>query len=132
MSQCKFSILFNKKLLVKYKIMKVPHGLDLTPCDFFWFSKLKIQFQDKIWELWKKYESTALYHFKSFRNASTNGKLIGISVLNTKVTILKKINILLIVYFCFSKYSFNLYTFWSHLPAYIYIVILSLNWKVSF
>ena len=41
----------------------------------------------------------------------TNGKLTGISILNAKGTILKKINVSFIVHFCIDKYSFNLYKF---------------------
>ena len=48
---------------------------------------------------------------KSFRGASINRKLSGISVLNPKVTILKKINVSFMVDFCFCKYRFTLETF---------------------
>ena len=46
---------------------------------------------------------TALPHFK--RGASTNRKLSGISVLNAKETILKKMNVSIIVYFCLDTAS---------------------------
>ena len=49
------------------------------------------------------------------RGALTNEKLIGISELDGKEFILKKLNISFIVHFSFDKYSFNHNTFWTHL-----------------
>ena len=62
--------------------MQVQHALyspDLAPCTFFVFPKLKIYLKVK----W----------FKDVNNIkkTTNGKLTGISVLNAKVTILRKL-----------------------------------------
>ena len=51
------------------------------------------------------------FHYISkekFRGALTNENLTGISVLNTKETILKKINISFIVHFCLGKHDFRL------------------------
>ena len=47
----------------------------------------------------------------SSKGTSTNGKLTGISVLNVKKTIPKKINVSFIVPFCLSKYRFSFDTF---------------------
>ena len=46
-----------------------------------------------------------------YNNALTGGKLNGISMLNAKGTIFKKINNAFIVHFCLGKYSFILLIF---------------------
>ena len=48
---------------------------------------------------------------RSFRDASTNGKLKEISVLNVNETIVKKLNASFILQFCFNTYSFSLVFF---------------------
>ena len=55
------------------------------------------------------------YQISSFRGASTNGKLTGISVLNAKLTVLKKINVLFTIHFCLSKSNYSLDTFLTYL-----------------
>ena len=52
-----------------------------------------------------------LKQISSFSGAFTNRKLNGISVLNAKGSILKKINISFIIHFCLDKYSFSQDTF---------------------
>ena len=47
--------------------------------------------------------SFAMYKQMSFKGASTTGKLIGIRLLSSKKSILKKINVSFIVPFSFSK-----------------------------
>ena len=47
----------------------------------------------------------------------TSGELTGISMLNAKETIEKKMNVSFIVGFCLGKYSFSLNTSWTH-PVY--------------
>ena len=56
---------------------------------------------------------------RSFWGASIKAKLCGISVLNAKGTLFKKINVLFIVNFSLGKYSFSLNTFFEH-TLYIY------------
>ena len=46
--------------------------------------------------------------FRSFRGASINRKLTGISVLKVKGSILKKINVSFIVHFCLGQYRSSL------------------------
>ena len=62
----------------------------------------------------KKKNYMASHHINSFRGASTNGKLDGTIMLYAKTTILKKINISFIVYFCLIKYSFSIFIFYDY------------------
>ena len=56
-------------------------------------------------------------HFfkKKSRGSSTNRKLLGIRILITNETVLKKINVSFIVNFCLGKYNLCLDTFQTHL-----------------
>ena len=79
----------------------------------------------------KKYDGTVLCHIKKgvSKDALTNGKLTGISVLNTNETILKKklmfhslfISVLVnttsvsICYYFFEHTLYTGYNFWTHL-----------------
>ena len=75
---------------------------------------------------YKKYNSITPYQKRNFIGASTNRRFIGISMLNAKVTILKKINISFKVHFSLSKYSFSLNTFWTY-----FVCITSFSKKFS-
>ena len=55
------------------------------------------------------------YQKKGYRGASINWKPTGISVLNSKEIIWKKIKISFVLYFYLGKYSLSLNTFWTHL-----------------
>ena len=79
-------------------ISSISPDLALFNCFFFsLFSKVKIHLKGKIWRCGghkRKYNSAGFPHTKrGFGGASTNAKLAGISVLNIKETILKRINI---------------------------------------
>ena len=62
----------------------------------------------------KKYHSFQFDYKRSFSGDSTNGKVAGISVMNAKCTILKKMNVSFILHFCPGKYSLSLNTFWAY------------------
>ena len=86
---------FEQKFLMKHRIMQVqytPCTPDLTRCNsFFSFAENLHQGYQKI----KKCRKVP-YQKMNFKGASANGKLTGISVLNARVMILKKINISLV------------------------------------
>ena len=76
-------------------------------------------------EIWQN--SLTPYQKISFRGASTNGKLTGISMSNEKRVYWKK---WLFVLFSLGKYRSSLDTFWTYL-IYIYIYIYKIKSKVS-
>ena len=53
----------------------------------------------------------ASYQKKTIKGALTNGKLAGVSVLNTKETLLKKIDVIFFVHVFLVKYSLSLHFF---------------------
>ena len=65
-----------------------------------------------MWKTLKEYDITNLHHIKKeFHRCFDQGKLTGISELNAKETIFKKMNVSFIISFCVSKYSITLDTF---------------------
>ena len=122
MSQYQFSILFNQQFLAKHRIVVYWSILSIYDTLLFEtiFSLLHrkfisaIRFED-VKDI-KRNTITQLHNIskEEFWDASTNGKLTGINVLNSKRIVLKKIYILFFVYFCRSKYSIALDTFWTY------------------
>ena len=85
------------------KNMKLLYSLKLYLRDYFLFPKLKIHLSGKIrgWRISIRWYSFMAYKKKSFMCISNSGKHTGISVLNIKWTILKKINISFIDHWSF-------------------------------
>ena len=116
------SILFGLQFLVKHRIMQVqrpsnpPH---LVVYDLFFFPKLEVLLNSQIWRCLNTLKEIRQYNFTSYKNRClkstlNNGKLTGISLLTAEWTILKKIKVLFIVHFCFSKYGISLVIFCKH------------------
>ena len=114
-----FLVYFFIYLFAKLKIVQAQHSLYLPElvshffvlfcfvrggCCFFGGGYSRINYMEK-WKTLKKIRPSE--HIKSWiiRSASTNEKLAGKSVLGTKETILKKINVSYFVHFCLGKYN---------------------------
>ena len=93
------------------KCTSTPYSLEGD--DFFLFSKLKIHFRVRFKDVEDIYGNmmTQLQIIlkRTFRGTLSKDKLTGISVLNAKETILKKINISSMVNFYFGKYIFMIF-----------------------
>ena len=77
-----------------------------------------------MWKTLKEIQwGAALYQRRVLGGASTNEKFFGITVLNAKRNISKRINVLFIVHFCLGKYSFSHNTFWIYL-IFIWVCVL--------
>ena len=101
---------------------------DLGQCNLFLFPKLKMNFEKVRSEMWRTLKEIRRLSFTlnqkgKLRGTSNTRNRSGISGLNAKGTILKKIKVLFITYFCLVKYNFSLNTFRLHLSYYNFLYI---------
>ena len=86
-------------------------------------SYLKKKFHNYKWIIKKKLKIWKAIPYKSYKGASTSGKLSGMNKLYAKRTILKSNYLSLIAHFCLDKYSFK----HDILILYLYVHIYLLN-----
>ena len=114
LSQCQFTNIFWSAIFGKTQdCASAPPCILTRPSSLRIFLHFLIENSSKQqdFEIWRTLNEIQK---RSFQGALTNEKLMRIIMLDANETILKK-NISFIVHFFFSKYSFSLDTFWTHL-----------------
>ena len=95
------------------EVLRIPHISSITGASP---SNCLVSYPRQIWRCERiKRNIKRTYQKKILRCVLTCRKLTGVSIFCTKGSILKKISVSFIVRFCLGKYSFSLYTFWTHL-----------------